>query len=466
MLNKMTKKDSLSLMATLVGDAVRKNAGKHKNRWSWYTPFMAAASEAISQRIPVVDFVLDLRDARIPLSSECEIFKRLSSSSSSRRIIVLNKVDLVSRSQVKECLRHFEGQKFPVFSVNSHNKDNIHEFLNFLQGQVRALKKAEPQRHTITMMLVGIPNVGKSALANSLHQIGRISATEKGRLKHAVVSPLPGETKEISGLKVESHSDGFNNVFIFPSLFRLNHYVAILGFQVASHPNIYVLDTPGILPPQIIDVNVNANFALTDLNLFGKIKRLSAKTGSIYVCSYTLIVLWMQCTKIRLVAHNLRNSLSDVKFGAGAFTDSLAGEKVLAQYFLSVLNLSNEYQKWEKLSTPELLVSVKDDNVASHFGSSVNRVLSAEDSLDHTKDSVVRNVRKRLFEAASSFKGNIHNQEELLRLIQTEFIVLKKAFALACWSEEEMNHKVAVKLLNLFRTGRLGHYVLDSIPHT
>ena len=65
MLNKMTKKDSLSLMATLVGDAVRKNAGKHKNRWSWYTPFMAAASEAISQRIPVVDFVLDLRDARV-----------------------------------------------------------------------------------------------------------------------------------------------------------------------------------------------------------------------------------------------------------------------------------------------------------------------------------------------------------------------------------------------------------------
>ena len=39
------------------------------------------------------------------------------------------------------------------------------------------MKKSEPQRHTITMMLVGIPNVGKSSLANSLHQIGRISAT-------------------------------------------------------------------------------------------------------------------------------------------------------------------------------------------------------------------------------------------------------------------------------------------------
>ncbi|XP_057530138.1 DAR GTPase 2, mitochondrial-like [Amaranthus tricolor] len=175
---------------------------------------MAAASEAISQRIPVVDFVLDLRDARIPLLSECEIFKRLSTSSSSRRIIVLNKVDLARGSQVKECLRHFEGQKFSVFSVNSHNKDNIHEFLNFLQGQVRALKKSEPQRHTITMMLVGIPNVGKSSLANSLHQIGRISATgiEYHNSWHAVVSPLPGETKEISGLKLIDFNSGCLNL--------------------------------------------------------------------------------------------------------------------------------------------------------------------------------------------------------------------------------------------------------------
>ncbi|KAE8654507.1 pectinesterase PPME1 [Hibiscus syriacus] len=50
-------------------------------------------------------------------------------------------------------------------------------------------------------MLVGIPNVGKSALANSLHQIGRISAAEKGKLKHATVSPQLGETKDISSLK-------------------------------------------------------------------------------------------------------------------------------------------------------------------------------------------------------------------------------------------------------------------------
>ncbi|CAL5351760.1 unnamed protein product [Camellia sinensis] len=75
------------------------------------------------------------------------------------------------------------------------------KFLNFLQARVRELKKTDHANHTITVLLVGIPNVGKSALANSLHHIGWISAAVKGKLKHAIVSPLPGETKDISSLK-------------------------------------------------------------------------------------------------------------------------------------------------------------------------------------------------------------------------------------------------------------------------
>ncbi|XP_021751747.1 DAR GTPase 2, mitochondrial-like [Chenopodium quinoa] len=374
----MTKQESLLLMAKRVGDTVRKMAGDGK---SLYTPFMAAASNAVSQRIASVDFVLDLRDARIPLSSECELLRRLSSSSSSRRIVVLNKVDLASRSNVKEWTRYFERESFPTFGVNSHNKDNIQEFLGFLQSQVRALKKAEPERHTITMMLVGIPNVGKSALANSLHHIGRISAAEKGNLKHAVVSPIPGETKGICSLKV------------------------------ASHPSIYILDTPGILPPQLIDVEVCAKLALT-----------------------------------------------------GALRDNLAGEKALAQYFLSVLNFNHEYQKWEKLSTFELPNSGNNDNVLPRIGSFENKTSTPEIITDHTQDSVVLSVRRSLFEAVTSFRGNLREEEELLRLIKAEFDVLKKAFKLPTGPEEDIEHKVAVKLLNLFRTGRLGHYILDSIP--
>lgn len=52
----------------------------------------------------------------------------------------------------------------------------IIQFLNFLQAQARKLKKADLLSHTITVMLVGIPNVGKSALVKALHHIGRITA--------------------------------------------------------------------------------------------------------------------------------------------------------------------------------------------------------------------------------------------------------------------------------------------------
>lgn len=53
---------------------------------------------------------------------------------------------------------------------------DILQFLNFLQAKVRELKKMDNSSSTAALMLVGIPNTGKSALANSLHKIGRISA--------------------------------------------------------------------------------------------------------------------------------------------------------------------------------------------------------------------------------------------------------------------------------------------------
>ncbi|GER57368.1 P-loop containing nucleoside triphosphatehydrolases superfamily protein [Striga asiatica] len=358
-----------------IGKAVKAVAKGKGSKW-WYTPRMAAASRAVADRLPLVDLVVEVRDARIPLSSEYEQLSKFPASFN--RVIVLNKMDLASRSQTKDWIKFFQEQKCMAFAVNSHNRDNIKEFLTFLQARVRELKKNDEAAHTITLMLVGIPNVGKSALANSLHHVGRISAAEKGRLRHSVVSPLPGETKGISSLKI------------------------------ASHPNIYVLDTPGVLPPNVIDDEVCSKLALT-----------------------------------------------------GAINDDVAGELELARYFLSIFSSSDEYKKWEKLK--------------SGFGSRgplTNGSISSPDKrqkgqypTDHTQDFVVNNVRQVLFDAVSSFAGCVENEEDLARLIEHEFEDLVKAFYLPLESDRECNYgKVAVKLLNLFRTGRLGHYTLDTVP--
>ncbi|KAK4373808.1 hypothetical protein RND71_004485 [Anisodus tanguticus] len=381
-----------------IGSAIKEVVRNKGSTW-WYTPHMAAASHAITKRIPLVDILLEIRDARIPLSSTCELIKHHSPSS--RSIIILNKTDLANHIQLKEWLKYFEQQKCLVFGVNSHNKDNIKEFLlqicnlpiaphnsehtlplmycvrvlddlqllNFLRARVRELPKIGHGDQTITLMLVGIPNVGKSALANSLHQIGRISAAEKGRLKHAIVSPHPGETKSISGLKI------------------------------ASHPSIYVLDTPGVFPAEILDAEACSNLALT-----------------------------------------------------GAIRDCLVGEVELAEYFLSIFNSCDEYKKWAKLS-----LSGADDV------SELERRQKRQYLTDHTQDFVVNKVRRTLFEAVSSFDGNLQDEEIMLQLIKAEFAVLGDAFNLPPDSDDYVR-KVAAKLLNLYRTGRLGHYTLDLAP--
>ncbi|CDP09337.1 unnamed protein product [Coffea canephora] len=81
-----------------LGSAVKEVARTKGSSW-WHTPHMAAASLAIAERIPLVDFVLEVRDSRIPLSSECSQLGDLLSSL--RRVIALNKADLAKQSDMK-----------------------------------------------------------------------------------------------------------------------------------------------------------------------------------------------------------------------------------------------------------------------------------------------------------------------------------------------------------------------------
>ncbi|CAA7403867.1 unnamed protein product [Spirodela intermedia] len=343
---------------------VKKAGSSRMGTWGgWFTPHSAAAARAILERVPLVDLTLEVRDARIPLSSA---FQPLTQDSfSRRRIILLNKLDLADHAQTERWIDSFKEKNCICFGVNSHNKGSIRELINFVRARIKELKAGD-SGHTATVMLVGIPNVGKSAIANAMHQIGRISAEEKGKLRHAIVSSTPGDTKDIR------------------------------SYKIASHPNIYVLDTPGILFPEIADAHAASNLALT-----------------------------------------------------GAIKDSLVGECALAQYFLSVLNSNEEYKKWESLS------GHAKENSAQKRGQYPS---------DHTQDFVVWDVRRTLFETISSFGRRCLEEEvEMGRLIELQFAALHEDFRIPA-DDTDGYRTVALKLLNLFRTGRLGRYTLDPIP--
>uniref|UniRef100_A0A1D1XTV6 Mitochondrial GTPase 1 n=1 Tax=Anthurium amnicola TaxID=1678845 RepID=A0A1D1XTV6_9ARAE len=361
-----------------LGAAVKEAGASRRGPWgAWFTPHSAAAARAILERVPTVDLLVEVRDARIPLSSAFQPVPL--GSCSHKRVILLNKVDLADRSQTENWIKHFKELNYICYGVNSHNKENIKELLSILRARIRDIK-VEESNYTATLMLVGIPNVGKSAIANSMHQIGRISAAEKGKLKHAIVSSMPGETKDIS------------------------------SYKIASHPNIYVLDTPGILLRELSDAETASKIALT-----------------------------------------------------GAIKDSLVGVCALAQYFLSILNSNDEYKRWESFSS-----KVNDDGSSSH---NKEKILNCDFEQkkkqwpsDHTQDFIVRDVRQTLFKTISSFEGYLENEVEMSRLIEHQFAALREAFRVPFEATEDGYSAVAIKLLNLYRTGRLGRYTLDPVP--
>ncbi|KAF2321839.1 hypothetical protein GH714_003042 [Hevea brasiliensis] len=180
--------------------------------------------------------------------------------------------------------------------------------------------------------------------------------------------------------------------------------------KIGSHPNIYVLDTPSILPTQILDAEVCSRLALT-----------------------------------------------------GAISDSLIGEKELAQYFLAILNLSDEYKKWAKLSALENERSFIDHKEECSSGRQPCMKGERQHFTDHTQDFIVHNVRRKLFETISCFNGDMQNEVDLEKLIELQFTTLTEAFHLPIELGDNARSKVATKLLNLYRIGRLGHYTLDPL---
>ena len=188
--------------------------------YQWYPGHMTKARRMMQENIKLIDLVIELVDARIPISSRNPDIDELGKGKS--RIILLNKSDLADPVWNKKWVEYFSNQGMGVLEINSRTGMGIKS----IQGLVQEVCKEKIERdrkrgivnRPVRAMVVGIPNVGKSTFINSF--AGKACAKTGNK---------PGVTKGKQWI-------------------RLNKSVELL-------------DTPGILWPKFEDQEVGMRLA-------------------------------------------------------------------------------------------------------------------------------------------------------------------------------------------------------------
>ncbi len=195
---------------------------ENKTNINWYPGHMAKTMRQIESDIKIVDIVIELLDARIPLASQNpEIANKIKNK---KKIVVLNKADLADEKMNQKWVSYFENQNIPAVLVDSNSGKGIDKFIKKIEQVMQTMLEEQATKgrigRKIRAMILGIPNVGKSSFIN---RISKRTTAEVGN--------KPGVTKQKQWIRIND--------------------------------KIELLDTPGVLWPRFENEEVALNLAFT-----------------------------------------------------------------------------------------------------------------------------------------------------------------------------------------------------------
>lgn len=137
--------------------------------YQWYPGHMTKAKRMMQENISLIDLVIELVDARIPLSSRNPDIDELGKNKS--RLILLNKSDLADPGENKRWMEYFRGLGFHVLEINARSGQGLRQIQPKVQEACREKLERDRKRgiknRPVRAIVVGIPNVGKSTFINS-----------------------------------------------------------------------------------------------------------------------------------------------------------------------------------------------------------------------------------------------------------------------------------------------------------
>ena len=189
---------------------------------NWYPGHMAKTRRQITEDLKLVDIVIELLDARIPISSQNPDIAQITKNK--KKLIVLNKADLANDGENRKWIKYFEEQGIPAVLTDSNSGKGIQDCIKKVEKIMSKELKVQAEKgrigRKIRAMILGIPNVGKSSFIN------RIS-----KKVTAGVGNKPGVTKQKQWIRINE--------------------------------NIELLDTPGVLWPKFDSEEVALHLAFT-----------------------------------------------------------------------------------------------------------------------------------------------------------------------------------------------------------
>lgn len=187
---------------------------------SWYPGHMAKTKREIKEKIDLIDIVFEVVDARIPYSSKNKEIEEMTKGKP--RVIVMTKIDLCDSGKTNKWIKYYEDKDYiviPIDLINNPNTKIIFDKIKPLIDEINNKRKSKGlKERKARILIMGVPNVGKSTLINRL--VGR-KATNVGN--------RPGVTKNLEWIRIND--------------------------------KVELLDTPGILWPKLDEEEVAYNLA-------------------------------------------------------------------------------------------------------------------------------------------------------------------------------------------------------------